>query len=218
LYAGGVSRGKAQVPKGGIMKKSIKRKGALLLILIIGSLTVFPGISSSLAAERWQDMPPLALSDCIDIDKVLAPNPLSSAVNDFWMVLKYEERDETSGETRIMNPDQSLNLYLVTGLALMASEGVGLPYYQFLIVTQTNGDSSSKTVQQWLLSDADNDGKLDKAKFERTVVGNEGQTINLDKVEIPDEQVQSFQDFYENATRELNSKAEKDTAKECLVS
>jgi hypothetical protein len=200
------------------MKKSIKRKGALLLILIIGSLTVFPGISSSLAAERWQDMPPLALSDCIDIDKVLAPNPLSSAVNDFWMVLKYEERDETSGETRIMNPDQSLNLYLVTGLALMASEGVGLPYYQFLIVTQTNGDSSSKTVQQWLLSDADNDGKLDKAKFERTVVGNEGQTINLDKVEIPDEQVQSFQDFYENATRELNSKAEKDTAKECLVS
>lgn len=191
----------------------------LLFILIAGSLMISLKSTTGFA-EEWRDMPPLVLNDCINVDKVLAPNPLSSSINDFWMVLKYEEKDENSGETKLINPAQILNMYLVTGLALMASEGVGLPYYQFLIVTliNGNGESSSKTVYQWLLSDTDNDGRLDKAKFERTVTGNAGETMNLDKMDIPDEQVQGFQHFYEEATRELNSKAEDESPKQCLVS
>ncbi len=193
-------------------------KGMWMLILLGASLMIFSGETPALADDGWREMPPLVLSDCIDIDKALVPNPLSPSWNDFWMVLKYEERDEGSGESRVLNPDQSVNMYLVTGLALMANEGLGLPYYQFLIVTKTNGGSSSRTVQQWLLSDTDNDGKLDKAKFERTVVGQEGEMITSDKIEIPDDQVQGFQDFYEKAAGELNNRAESETPKECLAS
>lgn len=201
------------------MKKIMNFKDIFLLILMIGGSLIVSSNSAALASEGWQDMPPLVLNDCIDVDKILAPNPLSSATNDFWMVLKYEEKNESSGETESMTAEQqSLNVYLVTGLALMANEGVGLPYYQFLIVTVTNGDSSSKTVQQWLLSDTDNDGRLDKAKFEQTVIGTKGDIVKSDKIEIPGGQVQSFQAFYENATRDLNTKAENETPKQCMVS
>jgi hypothetical protein len=208
------------------------RKSSFFKILGIFALLVgasIPSVRSSLAAapEDWQDMPPLVLNNCIDIDKVLAPNPLSAKVNEFWMVLKYEEKDGESGKTKGMDADHSLNMYLVTGLALIAKEGagseegIGLPYYQFLIVTLTNkggSSSSSKIVLQWLLSDSNNDGKLDHAKFERIITDYRGEKINSEKMDIPIDQVQKLQDFYEKATRELNSKAEEETSSQCLVS
>lgn len=185
--------------------------------IVLGTLMLFLNTNVQ-ASEEWQAVPSLVLNDCIEIDKVLAPNPLSASENEFWMVLKYEERDENSGEMKALDPGRILNMYLVTGLALVASEGVGLPYYQFLIVTLMNGGSSSRVIHQWLLTDTDNDGVLDKAKFEKTETGHSGETVNSDKVEIPAEQVQSFQDFYEKATLELNSKAQDDSARQCLVS
>jgi hypothetical protein len=199
------------------MKKNIRIKTLLLIVFVMAG-SVMAASYPALATERWQDMPPLVLSDCVDIDKVLAPNPLSSEGHDFWMVLKYEEIDEESGRRKAGLGEQSLNMYLVTGLALLVDEGVGLPYYQFLIVTQTNGGTSEKIVQQWLLSDTDNDGKVDKAKFERTISGSEGETIRSDKVEVPDDQVRSLQGFFERATSEINSKAENGTSEQCLVS
>ncbi|PKN65702.1 MAG: hypothetical protein CVU57_09060 [Deltaproteobacteria bacterium HGW-Deltaproteobacteria-15] len=188
-----------------------------ILILLMGSIMVFIWNNAALAEGDWQKLPPIALEDCIGVDKVLAPNPLSSSDNDFWMVLKYEERDQSAGEAG-MNTGKSLNLYLVTGLAVLAEENVGLPYYRFLIVTFRDGDDSSASVQQWLLSDADNDGRLDNAKFERVTLGSEGETGQTEKMEIPVDQVQLFQDYFEKANRELNSKAENEDASQCLAS
>jgi hypothetical protein len=189
-----------------------------VLILMVTALVGFTWNAAALAAGNWQELPPLALEDCIAVDKVLAPNPLSSAENDFWMVLKYEENNQKAGGTGLANNSKSLNMYLVTGLAVLPEERVGLPYYQFLIVTFLDGEGSSETLQQWLLSDADNDGTLDKARFERTTLGSEGEPIQTEKVEIPFEQVQLFQAYFENANRELNSKAENGTTSQCRVS
>lgn len=183
----------------------------------MGAIMIFIWNNVALATGDWQKLPPIALEDCVVVDKVLAPNPLSSSDNDFWMVLKYEERDQSAGKAG-MNTGKSLNMYLVTGLAVLAEENVGLPYYQFLIVTFTDGDDSSASVQQWLLSDADNDGRLDNAKFERVTLGSEGETSQTEKVEIPVDQVQLFQDYFEKANRELNSKAENEDASQCRAS
>jgi len=173
--------------------------------------------AATLEAGTWQELPPIALEECIMVDKVLAPNPLSPAENDFWMVLKYEEREPITGETGL-NTDSALNLYLVTGLAILAEENVGLPYYQFLIVTFRDGGDSLATVQQWLLSDANNDGRLDNAKFERITPGNEGEDSQTEKMDIPLDQIQIFQEYFEKVNRELNNKAENGNPNTCLAS
>lgn len=191
-------------------------RSLVMLLLLAGALMVFSWNSAARAAGEWQNLPPIALEDCVMVDKVLAPNPLSGVENDFWMVLKYEEKDQSSGETGVMNNGRSLNLYLVTGLAVLLEENLGLPYYQFLIVTFTDG--FSETVHQWLLSDTDNDGRLDTAKFEATLLGSDGEAIQTKKVEIPVDEIQQFQDYFERANRELNSKAENGTANQCQVS
>ncbi|RJR45417.1 MAG: hypothetical protein C4576_11995 [Desulfobacteraceae bacterium] len=194
-----------------------RRSSSVIVLLLFGTLLFFNWNAATLEAGTWQELPPIALEECIMVDKVLAPNPLSPAENDFWMVLKYEEREPITGETGL-NTDSALNLYLVTGLAILAEENVGLPYYQFLIVTFRDGGDSLATVQQWLLSDANNDGRLDNAKFERITPGNEGEDSQTEKMDIPLDQIQIFQEYFEKVNRELNNKAENGNPNTCLAS
>lgn len=190
-------------------------------IFLAGIILSFSGSAKPLASENWQELPPLSLQDCIQVDKILAPNPFSQKMNEFWMVLKYEEQaggispDGVSPKRPAGDMAESLNMYLVTGLTLMSTEEMGVPY-SFLIVARTLADS--KTVQQWLLSDTDNDGKLDKAKFEQIVRGEAGKTVQNGEVDIPSDQISPFQDFFEKAIQELSSKAESDPAQQCSVS
>lgn len=197
--------------------KNKHRSSWVIFILLFGTLMFSAWNAAALEAGDWQALPPIALEECIIVDKVLAPNPLSPAENDFWMVLKYEEKEQIAGETGL-NTGSALNLYLVTGLAILAEENVGLPYYQFLIVTFRDGRDSSAAVQQWLLSDANNDGKLDNAKFERITLGSEGEHGQTEKMEIPSDQIQMFQEYFEKANRELNNKVENGNSNTCLAS
>ncbi|RJR31243.1 MAG: hypothetical protein C4576_32115 [Desulfobacteraceae bacterium] len=195
-----------------------KRKSlSIIFILLFGILMCYTGKAAALEAGTWQELPPIALEDCIMVDRVLAPNPLSPAENDFWMVLKYEEKEQIAGEKEL-NTGSVLNLYLVTGLAILAEENVGLPYYQFLIVTFRDGGDSSAAVQQWLLSDANNDGRLDNAKFERITPGGGGEDGQTEKMDIPVDQIEIFQEYFEKANRELNNKAESGNSNTCLAS
>ncbi len=195
----------------------------LMCVLLTGFILVLTWNSKAFAPEDWQELPPLTLQDCIQVDKVLARNPLSQTENDFWMVLKYEEKQKGSpiadlAEGPAEQNIRSLSMYLVTGVAVLAEEDVGVPYYRFLIVSFTQEGPTSETTQQWLLTDTNNDGKLDKARFEKIVKNARGQTTDLGEIEIPKEQIQRFQDFYEKASKELSSKAEEDVSKQCLVS
>lgn len=192
-------------------------------IFLVGVILSFWGSAQPLASENWQELPPLSLQDCIQVDKILAPNPFSQKMNEFWMVLKYEEQAEGNSSKGVSpkrpagDMAESLNMYLVTGLTLMSPEEMGLPY-SFLIVAKTLAGSGSETVHQWLLSDTDNDGKLDKAKFEQIVRGEEGKTVQNGEVDIPADQISQFQDFFEKAIQELSYKAENDPAQQCSVS
>lgn len=189
---------------------------ALCLFILLGGLFAFlPAGASSAAAADWEELPPLVFQEYVDVETVIAPNPYSERGNDFLVVTKYEEGEKAGAAGKKENqgarhPLKSLNVYLVTGLILMDGGEVGIPYHTSLIVSlkRAGNKVSSQTIQQWVLSDSDGDGKLDEARFQKITTNEGGNTIRSGPVEIPKDRVRNYQTYYEEASRELNNKAE----------
>lgn len=181
---------------------------AAMCTLLLASVPAF-------AAEGWEELPPLVFQEYVDVETVIAPNPYSEQSNDFLVVTKYEEGPKAGaagGKARegARNALKSLNVYLVTGLIILDGGGTGIPYHTSLIVSLQigGGKDPGKTVQQWVLSDSDGDGKLDQARFQKIITGSGGNTLRSGPVDVPQDRVGNYQTYYETASRELNSKAE----------
>jgi hypothetical protein len=187
---------------------------AHLIILVAGLITFFPAAKPVSAAD-WEELPPLVFQEYVEVETVIAPNPYSERSNDFLVVTKYEEGEKAGAAGNKHNsgaekPITSLNVYLVTGLILLDGGEVGIPYHTSLIVSlrSTGKKSSGQTVQQWVLSDSDGDGELDEARFQKVATNTDGNTIRSGPVEIPQDRIRNYQAYYEEASRELNSKAD----------
>jgi len=189
-------------------------KRAICSLSVFIFLAICSATGSAAAADDWEDLPELIFQEYVEIETVVGPNPYSEKDNDFIVVTKYEEEGEKAGAPgkRKGSGDQtrSLNVYLVTGLILLDGGEMGIPYHSSLIVSlkSANKKVSGQTVQQWVLSDSDNDGQLDQGRFQKITRGTGGETLKKGPVEILGDKLKSYQAYYDEASRELNSKAE----------
>ena len=189
-------------------------KRAICTLSVFIFLAISSATGSAVAADDWEDLPELIFQEYVEIETVVGPNPYSEKDNDFIVVTKYEEEGEKAGALgkRGGSRDQSksLNVYLVTGLIVLDGGEMGIPYHSSLIVSlkSANKKVSGQTVQQWVLSDSDNDGQLDQGRFQKITRGREGETLKKGPVDIPGDKLKSYQAYYDEASRELNSKAE----------
>ncbi|RJR31242.1 MAG: hypothetical protein C4576_32110 [Desulfobacteraceae bacterium] len=194
------------------MEEMMKRAIYTLSTLVF--LTIFFAAATAVAADDWDDLPELVFQEYVEIETVVGPNPYSEKENDFIVVTKYEEEGEKGGTTGNMrgtlDQARSLNVYLVTGLIILEGGETGIPYHTSLIVSLKSSEKapSGQTLQQWILSDSDNDGQLDQGRFQKVTKGAEGQTVKKGPIEIPADRIRSYQTYYDDASRELNSKAE----------
>lgn len=189
-------------------------KRAICSLSVFIFLAICSATGSAAAADDWEDLPELIFQEYVEIETVVGPNPYSEKDNDFIVVTKYEEEGEKAGALgkREGPRDQmrSLNVYLVTGLIVLDGGEMGIPYHSSLIVSlkSANKRVSGQTVQQWVLSDSDNDGQLDQGRFQKITRGTGGETLKKGPVEILGDKLKSYQAYYDEASRELNSKAE----------
>ncbi|RJR45418.1 MAG: hypothetical protein C4576_12000 [Desulfobacteraceae bacterium] len=189
-------------------------KRSIYTLSTLAFLTIFSMAASAIAADDWDDLPELIFQEYVEIETVVGPNPYSEKENDFIVVTKYEEEGEKGGapgnRKGAVDQAKSLNVYLVTGLIILDGGEMGIPYHTSLIVSLKSSDKapSGQTVQQWVLSDSDNDGKLDQGRFQKVTKAAGGQTVKKGPIEIPGDRIKSYQSYYDEASKELNNKAE----------
>lgn len=189
-------------------------KRALSTLSLFLFLAIFSASGLAFAAEEWEDLPKLIFRENVEVETVIGPNPYSEQDNDFIVVTKYEEEGEKGGALGKREGSRQsmkvLNVYLVTGLIVLDGGEMGIPYHTSLIVSLKSADKkpSGQTVQQWVLSDSDNDGQLDQVRFQKVTKGVKGETLKKGPVDILGDRVKSYQAYYDEASRELNNKAE----------
>lgn len=192
------------------MNRIAKRCAWVFLVLSVGSI----GSGPAFAESQWEELPTLVFQESVLVETVAAPNPYSRVENDFIVVTKYEEDGQKAGGTgkarAKRGPVKFTGVYLVTGLILMDDGNRGVPYHRSLVVSvrNTNSDSREQIVRQWILSDTDNDGKVDQGRFQRVVKKQDGERIPSDPVDISEDQVRNYQSYFEKAARDLNKMAE----------
>jgi hypothetical protein len=81
-------------------------------------------------------------------------------------------------------------------------------------ITDANGNAQP-TFHQWILLDLNGDGVLDKGIFSESTDGTSGSQQGGD---IPSDQIQSLQSYFEQAVHNLNKKATEGPSDTCIPS
>jgi hypothetical protein len=178
----------------------------LKCLLLWMAMLVFSANSwaNDAAGGKWKEPPSLVLNDCVKVDRAIGANPYARVPNDFLLVTAYEERgaDTGSGGSNV----SGTNMYLITGLLVLGEGKVGIPHHSSLVVSvQTkDGGAETETLREWIFSDQDNDGRLDKAVFSESATGSEGDIIEPGDAKIMDE----LQGYYQKAVESLSTRAD----------
>jgi hypothetical protein len=184
-------------------------------IFVAISVLLFSGASGE-EAPTWSNPPPLILQTCIEVSRGIGPNPFSRLSNDLLAVTAYEEKPETSGEVR--GGGEFLNLYLVHGLLVVPGVPAALAHETHLIVGQWlyDGGSGNQTKHEWIFSDLDRDGSLDKLVFKKVVKDASGQVLSLMEVQVPREGLQPMESYFNEARRKMQQRTEEASNRSCM--
>ncbi len=196
------------------MDGRITRRRAKTIVAAL-SILLFSG-AAGVETVSWWDPPPLVLEQCVGVSRSIAPNPLSSLENDFLAVTAYEERSDSSGE--VGGSGRYVNMYLVHGLLVLPGISAGLLHETHLIVTQWLHDvrSGTKTEHQWVFSDMDRDGSLDRLFFQKVVKDAGDRVMSLIEVRVPPEVSQRMQSYFNEAREKIQQKTDEDSGRTCL--
>ncbi|MFZ7125824.1 MAG: hypothetical protein ACOWWM_06685 [Desulfobacterales bacterium] len=204
--------------------------GCKCLVLMVTIGFVFFSAFRAMATVRsgWPQLPDIVLHECVTAEQTVEPNPMSMLENDFLMITAYEEpgkmqnlppageKPETSGGTK------ALNLYFVLGLLVAENQSEALVHEMALIVIEKDADggkeNSGAAERQWVLLDHNGDGVLDKASFSEKSDESAGESGSPRGLEIPSEQVEDLQGYFDEAVRTLSKKAANGPAGSCTVS
>jgi hypothetical protein len=179
---------------------------ALLFLLPLSACTLQSVVAHPAV---WRNPPPIALQDCVPVERAIGKNPLSDAANDFALVTMYREKHGEPAKA----PDNAL--YLVKGVLLDQEHQAQVVYFSALIVNVSRKDHELRRVSYWVLADTKSDGKLDKAIYREKMVTSSGdETVDFE-AQATSEQIVILQAYYEDAIHKLNSKANSELPESC---
>jgi hypothetical protein len=205
------------------MKASRLRKILGIVFLGVAAIAVSgiaPATEGSSKSFSLKDLPPIALENCIEVQKLLTRNPFSRIPNDYLLVTKYEEKSEDAGGiNKGLIPGRALNIYLLRGVLLSKNHAIGIVHDSVLIVkiSTVRADASGETVREWILIDSNGDRHIDKGIFRETVQRKGKSPIGLNEVAIPKDRLQRLQAYYEKAAMTLDARAAEGFREGCVT-
>lgn len=190
----------------------------LFATVAIATLAVAPATGGPSKSYSPEHPPPIVLEKCIEVHRLLGPNPFSSIPNDYLLVTKYEEKPEGAVKVGLI-PGRALNIYLVQGILLLGNMHTGIVHDSELVVklSTINAKTSRETIREWILIDENGDQHIDRGIFRETV-REKGKVPNSSKeIAIPRDRLQRLQAYYEKAALTLEARAGQGRSKSCVV-
>jgi hypothetical protein len=205
------------------MKASCLRR--ILGVVFLGAAAIAvsgiaPATEGSSKSFSLKDLPPIALENCIEVQKLMGRNPFSSVPNDYLLVTKYEEEPEEAGAVKKgLMPGRALNIYLLRGLLVSKNHAIAIVHDSVLIVkvSTTRAGTSGETVREWILIDSNGDRNIDRGIFRETVLGKGRSPIGSNEVAIPKDHLQKLQAYYEKAAMTLDARAAAGFSEGCVT-
>jgi hypothetical protein len=205
------------------MKASRLRR--ILGVVFLGAAAIAvsgiaPATELSSRSFSVKDLPPIALENCLEVQKLMGRNPFSSVPNDYLLVTKYEEKsEEAGGINKGLIPGRALNIYLLRGLLVSKNHAVAIVHDSVLIVkvSTTTADTSGETDREWILIDSNGDRNIDRGIFRETVRGKGKSPIGSNEVAIPKDHLQKLQAYYERAAMTLDARAAEGFREGCVT-
>jgi hypothetical protein len=205
------------------MKASRLRKTLGIVFLGVAAIAlsgIGPATEGSSKSFSLKDLPPIALENCIEVQKLLGRNPFSRIPNDYLLLTKYEEKsEEAGGVNKGLIPGRALNIYLLRGVLLSKNHAIAIVHDSVLIVkvSTIRADTSGETVREWILIDSNGDRNIDTGIFRETVPGKGKSPIVSNEVAIPKDRLRKLQTYYEKAARTLDARAAKGFREGCVT-
>lgn len=197
----------------------------ILAIVLLGAAAIAvsgiaPAKQKSPESFSAKELPPLVLEKCIEVQKLIGPNPSSPLPNDYLMVTQYQEKPEEAGTARKgLIPGRAMNIYLVQGVLVSENRHIALLHDSVLIVKVSTSEAkaSGETVREWILIDENGDRNIDKGIFRETFAGMGKGLSGSHEVVIPRDRLQELQAYYDEAVATLDTRAAEGRSKDCVI-